>query len=115
MSTNPLTDLLRHHVTGAIERGEGEPIVAMELTNAQADRLAAAREYWDGVTGYMMPADHRHSPGMLILSLEKRHTWEPGYVQCVVRVHPDGRREAINDDMNALHFLTDARTEGRRI
>ena len=40
--SNPL-DVLRHHVTGAIERGEKAPIVEQSVSNEYLDALAAAR------------------------------------------------------------------------
>jgi len=87
------------------------------MNNAQARMLADVRNAWDRSGAYEMPETHRHSPGMLIVWTESRDRYgSPGdYVSTVIRLHPDGRREAITDALSASHFLRDAREEGRRI
>lgn len=84
------------------------------MTKAQAERWAAFRDTYNA-QGYEMPADHRHSPAVVIGigSFEAIGTRED--VTVVVRLHPDGRREAITDLQSAYHFADDARSEGRRI
>jgi uncharacterized protein YceH (UPF0502 family) len=47
MKTNPLLSRLRHHVTGAIERGEAVAIVEQSTVEATQARLAAWDAAWD--------------------------------------------------------------------
>jgi hypothetical protein len=53
MSDNPyglnrtLTDLLRHHVSGAIERGEAQPITAIEYFSVDGFNITVGAKFWD--------------------------------------------------------------------
>lgn len=56
MKNNPALNALRHHVTGAIERGEAVAIAAVTRDNASiADGLdnVAAGQVWDGEALYL--------------------------------------------------------------
>ena len=87
----------------------------MDFTsNAQATAWAAFRDAYRA-TGYVMPADHRHSPGMVIGIGELWLPYDREYVTVVSRFFPDGHKEAVTDVFSAAHFAADARNEGRRI
>lgn len=49
--SNPLHDALRHHVTGAIERGESEPIVEVPANYVRAERARRALDYYQQFAG----------------------------------------------------------------
>jgi len=90
------TAALRHHVTGAIERGEAEAITDVEVEDAKARVKATARNLWPTTAAEALAAEHARGD----------HAWRAAEADAAVLAEDCAECRAENkaraEDLNAL-------------